>query len=373
MSRGYDAIIVGARCAGAPTAMLLARRGYRVLLIDKVSFPSDTLSTHYIQPQGVQKLKHWGLLEQIKQSDCPPIRKVSLFSGPAFLRSLFMDLGPDGETYCPRRTILDTLLIQAAAKAGAEVRERFLVSNVLHDNGAACGVSGHTALSRTISERATVTIGADGFNSLVARHVGATSVCSIPMETFYAYSYWNNVGINEAEIYFGHCRAVTAFPTNAHRTCVTVVWPQHEAKKLQNNIEANYKKTLELFPKLYDRLRAGEREARIYRTKGQRCNFVRIACGTGWALVGDASCHKDPITAFGISDAFRDAELLAKAIDRALSGSEPLDAALCRYQRQRNSAVAPLFNFTLEAAEAMQKFAGAQAFEERTRAASLKQ
>jgi len=259
--------------------MLLARRGYKVLLIDKVSFPSDTLSTHYIQPQGVQKLKHWGLLEQVKQSNCPAIRKVSLFSGPAFLRSLFMDLGPEGETYCPRRTILDALLIQAAAKAGAEVRERFLVSNVLHNNGSVCGVSGHTALSKTISERATLTIGADGFNSLVARHVGATAVCSIPMNTYYAYSYWNNVGINEAEIYFGHRRAVTAFPTNAQRTCVTVVWPQHEANELQNNIETNYNKTLALFPKLYHRLEAGEREARIYRTKGQRCNFLPVIPG----------------------------------------------------------------------------------------------
>jgi flavin-dependent dehydrogenase len=357
--RGYDVIVVGARCAGASTALLLARKGYRVLLVDKAAFPSDTISTHYIQPQGVQRLKRWGLLKEIRESGCPPIKKVSLFAGPAYLRSLFMDLGHDGETYCPRRTLLDNTLVRAAERAGAELREHFVVRHLIQNGTKVCGISGQTSQSKQVEEYATITIGADGVDSIVAASVGAESSRFVPMRTSYAYSYWENTGLSNAEIYFGRYRAVTAFPTNADKTCVTVVWPQQEAQTLQSEIEYNYEKTLRLFPRLYRRLEGHSRDHRIYRTTGQRANFIRKAYGPGWALVGDAGCHKDPLTAFGISDAFRDAEFLAKALDHAFCQRASFGDALRTYERQRNQAVTPLFEFTLEAADAMYKFSTA--------------
>jgi len=159
-----------------------------VLLIDKVSSratrcPRITFTTRRPETEALGIAGTSQAIELPCYSKSFVIFRASL---PAFAVH-----GPRarGETYCPRRTILDALLIQAAAKAGAEVRERFLVSNVLHNNGSVCGVSGHTALSKTISERATLTIGADGFNSLYAAR-RSHSVCSIPMNTYYAYSYW---------------------------------------------------------------------------------------------------------------------------------------------------------------------------------------
>ena len=124
----YDLIVVGARCAGAPTAMLLARRGYRVLLVDRATFPSDTLSTHFIKPPGVAMLRRWGLLGQVIASGCPPVLRFRFDYGPAVLAGSPPPLDGGGECYAPRRTILDSILVEAAAQAGAEVRPAFTVN-----------------------------------------------------------------------------------------------------------------------------------------------------------------------------------------------------------------------------------------------------
>jgi 2-polyprenyl-6-methoxyphenol hydroxylase-like FAD-dependent oxidoreductase len=162
MSPQYDAIIVGARCAGAPTAMLLARKGYRVLLVDRATFPSDTMSTHIIHPPGISALKRWGLLDRLASTGCPPIAGYSFDFGPIRIAG---SLRPDdgvATAYCPRRTVLDYLLVEAAVAAGAELRERFTVEEVLIESGHVTGVRGHTAGGATVTERARVVVGADG-------------------------------------------------------------------------------------------------------------------------------------------------------------------------------------------------------------------
>jgi len=149
----YDAIVVGARCAGSPTAMLLARKGWRVLTIDRATFPSDTLSTHVVHPRGAAALARWGLLDRLKATGCPPIDTYAFDFGP------FTISGTPGTpeapvSYCPRRTVLDKLLVDAAAEAGAQIREGFTVDEVLTEDGRVVGIKGHAKGGERIAERA---------------------------------------------------------------------------------------------------------------------------------------------------------------------------------------------------------------------------
>jgi 2-polyprenyl-6-methoxyphenol hydroxylase-like FAD-dependent oxidoreductase len=166
----YDAIVVGARCAGSPTAMLLARKGYKVLVVDRATFPSDTVSTHIVHPPGVAALRRWGLLDRLVATGCPPIDTYAFDFGPFTLAGApGTDEAP--VAYGPRRTVLDKLLVDAASEAGAEVRERFTVEEVVVEDGQVTGVRGHGRGGRTVTERARVVVGADGRHSLVARAV----------------------------------------------------------------------------------------------------------------------------------------------------------------------------------------------------------
>jgi flavin-dependent dehydrogenase len=166
-SAEYDVIVVGAQCAGSPTAMLLARQGYRVLLVDRAAFPSDTLSTHLIQPTGVASLRQWGLLDQVVASGCPAIVTYAFDFGPL---SLAGSPGtPDSPVaYAPRRTVLDELLVQAAAVAGVEVREAFTVTEVLVEDARVVGIRGHGQDGVVVAEHARIVVGADGRRSVVA-------------------------------------------------------------------------------------------------------------------------------------------------------------------------------------------------------------
>ena len=169
----YDAIVVGARCAGSPTAMLLARAGYRVLLVDRAGFPSDTLSTHYIHQPGVARLRRWGLLDRVVATGCPPARRMTFDVGPFALSGAPTPADGADAAYAPRRYLLDQILLEAASAAGAEVRERFSVGELLIEDGRVTGIRGRQAGGATVTERAAIVIGADGMRSRVARAVGA--------------------------------------------------------------------------------------------------------------------------------------------------------------------------------------------------------
>src|SRR5262245_11463339 len=190
----YDAIIIGARCAGSPTAMLLARKGYRVLLVDKAGFPSDTPSTHFIWQAGVSRLKQWGLLERLRATNCPPVTRISLDLGDFVLRGTPPPM-PDGtvEAYGPRRTVLDKILADAAGEAGAELREHFEVQELSFDNGRVTGIRGRTQNGSMVTEQARIVIGADGRNSLVARAAKAREYHTSPPLAPTCFTYWSNV------------------------------------------------------------------------------------------------------------------------------------------------------------------------------------
>jgi 2-polyprenyl-6-methoxyphenol hydroxylase-like FAD-dependent oxidoreductase len=349
----YDAIIVGARCAGAPTAMLLARKGYRVLLLDKARFPSDTLSVHYIHQPGVACLHRWGLLERVIASNCPPVRRQLVDFGPVVLEAAPppIDLGWAGgsiaDAYAPRRTILDTLLVEAAAAAGAEVRERFTVDDLLMDGEQVTGIRGHAARGTAVSETARIVIGADGLHSRVARRVGAPTYDVQPVFTCAYYAYWTDVPVQGAELYARPERMILAGPTNDGRTMVIVYWPVAAFHEVRSDIERHFLAALDLTPSLAERVRGGTRAER-FRGTADLPNFYRRPHGPGWALVGDAGYHKDPITAQGITDAFHDAEVLAAAIDDGFASRRPLAEALAAYEQARNERTGPLYELTLQ-------------------------
>jgi 2-polyprenyl-6-methoxyphenol hydroxylase-like FAD-dependent oxidoreductase len=270
----YDVIVVGARCAGAPTAMLLARRGHRVLLLDRAKFPSDSFRNHAIVHPGVR---------------------------------------------------------------------------LLRDGDRVVGIRGETATGDPCQERATLVIGADGLHSVVARAVQAPIHDDRHSLTCSYYSYFSEVALSGVEMYAAEGAFLVAFGTNDGLVCVAVQVPVAQFDAFRSDVAGNFDEVLGRFPGIAERVRAGRRAERFQGT-GELPNFFRQAAGPGWALAGDAGFHKDPITAHGVSDAFRDASLLAGAVDAGLRGETPLPEALAAYERQRNEMSALPYQLTVDAA-----------------------
>ena len=342
----YDAIVVGARCAGSPTAMLLARRGHKVLVVDRASFPSDTVSTHLLHPPGVASLRRWGLLERLEATGCPPIDTYAFDFGP------FTISGAPGTddapvAYGPRRTVLDKLLVDAAAEAGAEVREGFTVSEVVVEDGRVSAVRGHGRQGRTVTEYARVVVGADGRHSSVARAVGPERYHERPQLLCGYYTYWSGLPMEgRFETWVRPDRGFAAWPTHDDLTLVIGGWPYAELEANRDDVEGNYLAMLEMAPAFAERVRAATREERFVGTAVP--NYFRKPYGPGWALVGDAGYNKDFITAQGMHDAFRDAELCAAALDEAFSGARSFEDAMADYQATRDRQVLPMYELTCE-------------------------
>ncbi|HEX8118414.1 MAG TPA: NAD(P)/FAD-dependent oxidoreductase [Pyrinomonadaceae bacterium] len=346
----YDSIIVGARVAGSPLAMLLARRGHRVLLLDKSTFPSDTISTHHVHQPGVARLKRWGLLEKVRASNVPATTSMKFDVGPFAIVGAPPPFEGNSEAYAPRRRVLDKILVDAAVEAGAELREGFSVEELTFEGGAVTGLRGRTVNRPLVTERARVVVGADGARSFVAREVGAPVYNDRGALTCSYYSYWSGVGLDSPELYPREGRMIVADKTNDGLTMVTVLWPKSEFDRVRSDIEGEFMRTLDACaPRLAERVRAGRREERFMGT-GFLPNFFRRPYGAGWALVGDAGYVKDPITAQGITNSFGHAELLAEALDEGLSGRRALGEALADYERRRNEEVLPMFEHTVQLA-----------------------
>jgi 2-polyprenyl-6-methoxyphenol hydroxylase-like FAD-dependent oxidoreductase len=368
----YDVIIVGARCAGSPTAMLLARMGYKVLLLDKAAFPSDTLSTHFIHQPGVARLKRWGLLDQVIASGCPPVRQQRLDFGPFALVASPPAYEGVEEGYGPRRTVLDKILVDAAVAAGAELRENFAVQEVLMEGEGVTGIRGHAIGGAPVTERARMVIGADGMRSFVARQVQAKSYNVRPTFTCMFYSYWRDLPVQGTELYPRPERMIILFPTNDNLTGIGVFWPNAAFAEVRGDLEGSFYQTLDLVPELAARVRVATRSER-FRGTNDLPNFFRQAYGPGWALIGDAGYHKDPILAQGITDAFRDTELLVAALDDAFCGRQSFQDAFANYAYARDAQAAQSFEMSCQFAtlappppEAQQLLAALQGNQEQT-------
>jgi 2-polyprenyl-6-methoxyphenol hydroxylase-like FAD-dependent oxidoreductase len=346
----YHAIIIGARCAGSPTAMLLARRGFKVLLLDRATFPSDTISTHILWPHGAEVLARWGLLPCLADTGVPPIcRRMTFDVGPFALHGTIPDANDGLGGFCPRRTVLDGLLVNAAGEAGAEIREGFTVDALLVTDGAVVGVRGHERGGQSIEERARVVIGADGVNSFVARAVQAPEYDVRPVAACGYYSYFSGVTQDDIELYVRDGYAFGGAPTNDGLHLVMVNWPASAFPRLRADVEGHVWRALEAAPDFVARVRGGRREEKWYGTAGVP-GYFRKPYGNGWALVGDASYNRDPITAQGISDAFIDAESLVAALSAGLSGGGTFEELLAVHETARNERVRPMFEFTTQLA-----------------------
>lgn len=351
----YDAIVVGARCAGAPTAMLLARKGYRVLLLDRDRFPSDKMSTHYIHLPGKVRLHRWGLLERVMETGVPPIPQNNLHIGEFVFQPPRppMPDGLDADAICPRRYILDRILINAAVEAGAEFRQGVSVRELIWQDGAVCGVRGHEN-GDEMTERARIVVGADGLHSVVARHVRPVEYHTIPTLTFGYYTYWSGPSDPEMHIYFfpdGY--GVLQFPTHNGQVCVGVGGMIQHFEEFRKDVTGNYMRIMARVPRLYEEAIAGKQEERFVGTRDQP-NYFRKPYGPGWALVGDAGYHRDFLTGLGITDAFRDAEYVAQAIDAGFSAAVPMEDAMRAYQEKRDAVAKPCYDLTTKMASGVQ-------------------
>lgn len=348
----YDAIIVGARCAGSPTAFLLARKGYKVLLLDRGSFPSDMpFSNHYVHQTGSARLKRWGLLDKLAATGCPPITTNHWDYGSFTLTGSPPPAeGGVAEAYAPRRKVLDPILVEAAVSAGAELRETFSVQEVLWENDRMVGIRGRQKNGSMVSEKARITIGADGMFSTVAKAAHAVEYKKHPALEGSWYAYWSGVRMKGWHLWIRPQRVIFAYNTNDNLALIGVAFAARDLPKVRADYESNYLEAIhEHAPDLAEQLQSGRRESRF--VGGAIPGHVRKPYGPGWALVGDAGYQKDPCTASGITDAFSSAELLAQAIDAGLSGRQPLEDALAGYEQRRNEAELPYYELTAQLAK----------------------
>ena len=337
----YDVVIAGARCAGAATAMLLARQGARVLLLDRSRYGTDTLSTHALMRGAVLQLHRWGLLPRVVAAGTPAIRSTTFhLPGAVSTVEIKPRRGVDG-LYAPRRTVLDAILADAARSAGADVRFGASVTGLRRDRtGRVTGIVGRAGAAR-VKVGADLVIGADGRRSAVARFTGAGAAHVAPASSAVIYRYFRDDAPAGFHWYYAPGSAAGVIPTNGGLACVFAATSAERLRReLDGGAEAGLRRILaRAAPELADRL-DHHRAAGPPRVFPGLTGYLRDAAGPGWALVGDAGYFKDPITAHGITDALRDAEILARVVT---SGGPD---AVGRYQAERDELSLRLFRVT---------------------------
>jgi flavin-dependent dehydrogenase len=346
----HDVVVVGGRVAGSATAMLLARLGHDVVVVDQASLPSDTVSTHSIARSGVVQLRRWGLLEPVLDSGAPAIGQVTFHAGGESVSRTIKDKAGVDFLVAPRRYVLDTILATAAERSGAEVRVGVTVTDLRRDGRArVVGVQGHDRAGAPVELGARWVIGADGLRSRVARSVGAAITQARPAGGAAQYAYYTGIPWSGIEFFVAPRSFAGVFPTHDGQACIWVCTPAADARAVRRRTSSREEAFDQLLersaPALAERLRQARRTSPVQGMLRQP-NQLRQAFGPGWALVGDAGYYRDAITAYGISDAFRDAELLTAALDRALRGAVEELTALAGYQEQRDQALAEIFEIT---------------------------
>lgn len=349
----FDVVVVGARCAGAATGLLLARQGFDVLIVDRATFPSDTLSTHAIARGGIVQLARWGLLDAVVGGGAPPVRtaRMSFQNGDERLLPIKEHAGVD-LLLAPRRHVLDTTLISAAVADGATFRSGFNITGVTTDeSGRVTGVTGRDSDGVPLQIASRWVIGADGVNSRIARSVGARVTHERPADSSATYTYVRGLGASGFEFYVGDHGYAGVFPTHDDEAVVWICSPGRPTlTDAADRSEAFLRLIGGTAPSLAERVRDAGSTAPV-RGPIRVPNRIREPAGPGWSLVGDAGYHHDPITGHGITDAFRDAELLAGALGRALRGERSETAAMDDYARERLRALMPILDVTCELAE----------------------
>lgn len=341
----YDAIIVGARAAGSPTAMLLARQGHSVLVVDRATFPSDTFSTHFITAAGTALLERWGARETLEARGVPFFDHVLLDVAGNVMST--KDLFGPRSVCSPRRTDLDTALRDVAVASGVEVRMETTVAEVLQEDGRVVGVKLRDAAGNVTEERAPVVVGADGRTGAVARAVEPKHRDDHAIHGRGLFAYFDDFEYSTAAISLREGAFIFAFPTGARSACIgTEIGPERD-EDIRANPEAVFLEKISLDEDLHARVKVATRDGR-WRMGELGAGFFRHAAGPGWALVGDAALTKDPLLGHGITDSFVGAELLSQAIHEGLAGD--MDAALAKYDNALWATLGPIYEASRDAA-----------------------
>jgi flavin-dependent dehydrogenase len=341
MEPRYDALVVGARAAGAATAMLLARGGLRVLAVDRGAYGSDTLSTHALMRAGVLQLARWGLLGRVEKAGTPPVRHTVFHYSDEVVDVPIRPRNGVPALFAPRRTVLDRVLVDAAVAAGAFVRHRVRLVELVRDAGGRVVGAVLEENDRRHVVRAGIVVGADGLRSAVADLVAAPFTRRSRHAAATVYGYWSGLRTDGYHWHWGPGVAAGAIPTNGGEVLVFAgASARRFADEIRLDVPGTYRRILaEASPALADELSRARPPGALHGFPGHP-GHLRRPWGPGWALVGDAGYFKDPITAHGISDALRDAELLARAV---LRGGE---RALAEYEAARDELSIRLFELT---------------------------
>jgi len=343
----YDVAIVGGRIAGASTALLLARAGVRVVLVDHGRRGSDTVSTHGLMRGAVLQLSRWGVLPDVVAANTPPIREVVFHyaDGEDISVTIRPSEGVDA-LYAPRRHLLDRILVDAAAAAGADVLHETTATELIRDaSDRVTGVRVRGRRNESMSLHAHLTIGADGVRSTVAAETAAPVILKGSSASAVLYRYLTDLPAAGYEWAYGEGAAAGLIPTN-DSTCVFVATTPARMHSLRSSGAEQAFATLlaSAAPSLVDRV-ADAKRATSLRGWGGIPGYLRRGWGDGWALVGDAGYFKDPITTHGMTDALRDAELLADAVLAVLSGCGEA-SAFEAYEGTRDRLSRDMFDVT---------------------------
>jgi 2-polyprenyl-6-methoxyphenol hydroxylase-like FAD-dependent oxidoreductase len=339
-SSRHDVVVVGARAAGAATALLLARAGLDVLVVDRSPAGTDTLSTHALLRPAVVQLHRWGVLDAVIAAGTPPVRRTTFVYADDVVPIPIKPAHGVDALYAPRRTVLDPILANAAAEAGAEIRYETTVTGVVRDgSGRVTGVAG-TAHGRPVQHLARWIIGADGVRSVIARAVDAPVERRGTGAAAVVYGYWSDLAVDGYEWIFRPNACAGAIPTDHGQTCVFALATPGRIGR--GRIDTLRQVVAAASPSFAERLAGATAPAGVRSFSGLT-GYLRRPWGPGWALVGDAGYWKDPVSAHGLSDALRDAELVARAAIGA-AADEPEAAAFGEYHHTRNRLSVPLFD-----------------------------
>nr|WSY54831.1 NAD(P)/FAD-dependent oxidoreductase [Streptomyces sp. NBC_00886] len=348
----YDVVIVGARCAGASAALLLARQGRKVLLVDRMEFPSDIMSTLYIHPPGVALLARWGILDAVVASGCPPLATVGYDVAGLRLTALTPPTPYSDVAYAPRRRVLDELLVRAAVEAGAEFRDRTTLRELIHRDDRVTGVRIQSAgADGPETVPAKLVIGADGQGSRLASLVNAPfRTADQPVSCVY-YSAWQGIDTD-----FGYHERpnswIVRIPTHDGVTLVTTYFPQDQFDRVRHDALTAHLTAIEHnAPDLHEQLRDAERVDGLIGTGNQQ-NFFRRPDGPGWAIIGDAGHHLDSITARGITNALTQSQLLSDALaGQDLDDTSGVDTRLAGFAKVTYDTLREPYRMALDLAK----------------------
>ena len=360
----FDVIVVGGSVSGAPTATWLARKGFKVLIAEKDTFPRDTNSTHFIWPRGMSYLNRLGVADKILEKT-PHFKQLEVnvegirLHGSVPLQAVrdrFISLHGDDNNvvdyYCgPRRFYLDKVLLDEARSSGVDVREATAVTSVIIENDVVVGVRGTGPNDTVLEARAKVVIGADGRMSRFANHVNAQKVKVREKSTFAYYGYYSGIDKPELCIHKKGRFGSAIFPTMDDRHLVLIYGPTAWWSDFSKDPESNFLKTYEFVaPDVAELVKKGTRIEK-FKAMGRMVAFHRETWGKGWVLVGDAASFKDQWTAMGITHSLRDAELLSHYLETVLNGESDWSTAMSQYSDVRNADYEDYWSMVCDGAE----------------------